>query len=115
MMDSAALEESARGAIAAAQDVRGLAEVRVGFLGKKGEMTALLKDLGQLPPDQRPAAGAEINRLKQALQQALNQRRGELEAERLAQQLEQERIDVTLPGRGESVGSRSEEHTSELQ
>lgn len=105
MMDSAALEEAARGAIAAAQDVRGLEEVRVRFLGKKGELTALLKDVGQLPPDQRPAAGAEINRLKQALQQALNQRRGELEAERLAQQLEQERIDVTLPGRGESVGS----------
>jgi len=105
MMDSAALEEAARGAIAAAQDVRELEEVRVRFLGKKGELTALLKDVGQLPPDQRPAAGAEINRLKQALQQALNQRRGELEAERLAQQLEQERIDVTLPGRGESVGS----------
>jgi phenylalanyl-tRNA synthetase alpha chain len=64
------LTASARQAIGAAQDIAALEELRVQYLGKKGSLTELLKGLGQLPPEQRPAAGAEINRAKELLQSA---------------------------------------------
>ena len=58
----------------AAADLRALDAVRVSFLGKKGELTSLLKGLGQLDPSDRPAAGALINEVKQQLQNAINDR-----------------------------------------
>ncbi|WP_353982135.1 phenylalanine--tRNA ligase subunit alpha [Salinicola endophyticus] len=99
-----ALVNEASAAIAAAEDAQALDQVRVRYLGKKGEITALLKGLGQLPPEERPAAGERINEAKQALQQELEQRRQTLEQAALSAQLEAERIDVTLPGRGEVNG-----------
>ena len=73
------LAASARQAITNAADVAALDEVRVHFLGKKGALTELLKGLGQLPPEQRPAAGAEINRVKDLLQNEIQTRKAELE------------------------------------
>ena len=66
--------------IDAASDLAALDAVRVSYLGKKGEITARLKTLGQLAPEERSAAGKEINQAKQAVQQALNERREALEA-----------------------------------
>jgi len=98
------LAASARQAITNAADVGALDEVRVHFLGKKGALTELLKGLGQLPPEQRPAAGAEINRVKDLLQNELQTRKAELENAAVAARLAQETIDVTLPGRGQQAG-----------
>jgi len=85
-------------------DLAALEEVRVRYLGKKGEVTALLKGLGALSAAERPAAGQAINVAKDAVQAALDARRADLERQSLAAALAAERVDVTLPGRGESAG-----------
>lgn len=90
--------------IRAATDVKALDDVRVEYLGKKGHITALLKGLGALSAEERPAAGAEINRVKQALAEQIGERKVALEQAALNAQLAAETIDVTLPGRGEHTG-----------
>src|SRR5918999_259264 len=94
----------AQQAIETAADLKALEELRVRLLGKKGQLTALLKQLGRLPPDQRPRAGKAINEAKEKVTQALAVRREHLYQTGLAQALAVERIDVTLPGRGEQPG-----------
>lgn len=89
------------------QKTRHLAEldqVRVDYLGKKGKLTALLKNLGGLAPEDRPAAGARINEAKTELQEALNGRKLSLEKERIQQRLASETLDVSLPGRHAETG-----------
>ena len=90
--------------VAGAPDERGLDDVRIRYLGKKGEVTQQLKRLGSLPAEARPAAGQAINEAKQRLQEALGRRGTELQQEQLAQRLARERIDITLPGRGQRRG-----------
>lgn len=92
--------------IDAASDPAALDRVRVAYLGKKGELTARLKALSDLPAAERPAAGQEINRAKQELQGSINERRESLEAAVLEAQLAGDAVDVTLPGRGYAVGGR---------
>ncbi len=92
--------------IDAASDPAALDRVRVAYLGKKGELTAHLKALSDLPAAERPAAGQEINRAKQELQGSINERRESLEAAVLEAQLADDAVDVTLPGRGYAVGGR---------
>jgi len=91
-------------AVAQATSTQELDEVRVQYLGKKGELTALLKGLGKLSPEERPQAGAKINEAKQALQVKINERKDTLEAAALEAKLSAETIDVTLPGRGQELG-----------
>ncbi|MDE0155034.1 MAG: phenylalanine--tRNA ligase subunit alpha [Gammaproteobacteria bacterium] len=90
--------------VAGASDERSLDDVRIRYLGKKGEITQQLKRLGNLPEEARPAAGQAINQAKQQVQDALSRRRAELQQEQLAQRLARERIDITLPGRGQRSG-----------
>ncbi len=87
-----------------ASDLGALDGLRVRFLGKKGELTEQLKQLGRLPPAERAAAGAAINQAKEALQVRLEQQRVALEAAQLAAQLAVQRLDITLPGRSRGVG-----------
>ena len=82
-----------------------LDHLRVLFLGKKGELTEVLKTLGQLPPEDKPKVGAEVNLVKENLQTEINYRRELLEAARESAQLIQEKIDVSLPGLGRLLGS----------
>jgi phenylalanyl-tRNA synthetase alpha chain len=98
------LRERALAEIAASDDLRALDELRVRYLGKKGEVTAQLKSLGSMEPAQRKAFGQEVNALRDALNEAISGRRSALEAQALQQKLLSERIDVTLPGRGERRG-----------
>ncbi|MBT8099546.1 MAG: phenylalanine--tRNA ligase subunit alpha [Gammaproteobacteria bacterium] len=100
------LVETAASQVDAADDMTALDAVRVAFLGKKGELTARLKSLSDLPAADRPAAGQEINRAKQELQQRINARREALETAALEAKLADDAIDVTLPGRGASIGGR---------
>ena len=100
------LIEQAGADIAAAEDLVALDAVRVAFLGKKGALTARMKALGQLPAEERPAAGQEINRAKQALHDQLEARRTALQDAALSLKLAEDAVDVTLPGRGLSRGSR---------
>ncbi|MDO6564156.1 phenylalanine--tRNA ligase subunit alpha [Amphritea sp. 1_MG-2023] len=87
-----------------ATSAQDLDQVRVQYLGKKGHLTQLLKGLGALSAEERPQAGAKINEAKQALQDVLNARRISLESAALDAKLAAETIDVTLPGRGQSLG-----------
>ena len=92
-------------AIEAASNIAALEELRVSYLGKKGALTGLLKNLGQLSAEERPKAGAEINAVKQQLNEQLNARKASLQGAALAAQLAGEAIDVTLPGRRAETGS----------
>jgi phenylalanyl-tRNA synthetase alpha chain len=87
-----------------APDLATLDQLRVQFLGKKGVLTEQLKQLGSLPVDERKKVGQEINRAKKTLQEAIQARRDVLQAAKLEAQLAAERIDVTLPGRGQARG-----------
>jgi phenylalanyl-tRNA synthetase alpha chain len=88
-----------------AADSRALEALRVAWLGKKGRITERLKQLGQLPPEQRRQAGERLNRARDALTQALEDKARRIEDQALGQRLAAETIDVTLPGRGSGVGS----------
>ena len=90
--------------VSAAADLSALDALRVRLLGKNGVLTARLKALGTLPKEQRPVAGQRINEAKIAVQQAIDARRSVLEEQALSERLQQERIDVTLPGRGQHSG-----------
>jgi len=81
-----------------------LEQVKARYLGKEGSLTVLLKGLGKLSAEERPAAGARINQVKQGIEAALQQRRDALQQNKLAQKLAAESLDVTLPGRGISTG-----------
>ena len=98
------ITEKAQSAIAAAEDAATLDSVRVTYLGKKGNLTALLKGLGKLPAEERPAAGAETNVAKQLVQDAINTRKEILDQAAINLKLESEIIDVTLPGRDSDLG-----------
>ena len=91
-------------AIDAASDLKQLDQVRVDYLGKKGALTDLLKNLGKLPPEERPKAGQEINIAKGKVQSALEARKDILQQAELNRKLTEETIDVTLPGRGQTTG-----------
>lgn len=96
------LADEARSAINAAPDVPALEAARVDYLGKKGALTALLKGLSSLSAEERPAAGAQINVVKQEMQALIGERKAALEEAAISARLASESIDVTLPGR--SVG-----------
>ena len=91
--------------IAAADTLESLDAHRVALLGRNGAITVMLKSLGALAPDERKARGAEVNRAKEAISDAIAARRTTLEQAALDQRLSSERIDITLPGRrGERGG-----------
>lgn len=99
-----ALKEQAQALISAADALPKLQEVRVKYLGKKGELTALLKGLGKLSPEERPRMGALVNTVRQELEALLDEAQKQLEAKELAAKLSAEKIDITLPGRSKRQG-----------
>ncbi len=104
MHDLDQLVSEATAEIEAADDLAALDAVRVRYLGKKGALTDLLKQLGKVPADERPARGQAINGAKQRVQATLDARRAALDEAKLATQLAAETLDVTLPGRGQARG-----------
>src|SRR3974377_2302655 len=95
------LKQSALAELRAAPGLAALEQARVNYLGSNGKFTALMKQLGTLPRDEKPAAGKAVNGAKVELESALAARRGELE---LKAALPQEPTDFTLPGRRRGVG-----------
>ena len=98
------LLEQALTDVADADDENSLDKVRVRYLGKWGKVTERLKQLGSLPQAQRPIAGQLVNQAKQQLQVAIDLRKTELQQQQLTARLAKEKIDVTLPARGQSAG-----------
>ena len=105
MSQTAQLLEQARAAVQGAAALDELDAVRVKYLGRKGLLTVQLKELGTLPPAERPAAGQVINEAKQALTAAIKSRQDTLEADRLQATLAADSLDVSLPGRGHAAGT----------
>ncbi len=100
-----ALTQQALAAVSEAHDVAALDQVRVQFLGKKGEITSLMKNLGSVAPEDRPKMGAIINEAKDQVENAISQRKQLLESAALDAKLAAETIDITLPGRAMQEGS----------
>ncbi|MDR3055468.1 MAG: phenylalanine--tRNA ligase subunit alpha [Zoogloeaceae bacterium] len=96
--------QNARAAFAAVSDPNALEQVKAHYLGKSGQITALLKDLGRLAAEEKKKAGAAINQAKAAVEAALTARREDIRRAALAARLAEEALDVTLPGRGEARG-----------
>jgi phenylalanyl-tRNA synthetase alpha chain len=105
MADLDHLVHQAKEEIFAADNLKILDDYRVLYLGKKGKLTEFLKSLGQLPPDERPRLGQKVNQAKQELQEIIEQRVSLLQKNQIAQQLAADTIDITLPGRCQSLGS----------
>lgn len=91
-------------AVEAAADFNTLEQVKAHYLGKSGELTGLLKTLGQMSPEERKTIGAHINECKNQFQEAFNAKRDALNEAKLQAQLAAEALDVTLPGRGQEAG-----------
>ncbi|MBT1449750.1 phenylalanine--tRNA ligase subunit alpha [Glaciecola sp. XM2] len=104
-MDLDAIISEAENAVAAANTPAELDAVRVEFMGKKGKVTDLMKGLGQLSAEERPAAGQKINQVKQQIQGLINGKIQGLKEAELNAKLAEESVDVTLPGRRLPAGT----------
>ncbi len=87
------------------QDTGALEQLRVSVMGKKGELTQILRGMGSLPAEERPAMGQLVNKTRAALEEAIEERLRALSEKEKQKRLEQEKIDVTLPGKTRSAGS----------
>ena len=99
------LADRALASIVQVQTATELENLRVSYLGKKGELTSLLKSLGNLPAAERPATGQIVNQAKQRIETALNTRKQELQTADIERRLTEESLDLSLPGRKQNVGS----------
>ncbi len=93
-----ALRQSAQASVQAVDSLDSLEQVRVGYLGKKGELSQILKGMGKLDGSDRPRIGAIANAVKDAIQAALDRKKSDLQAAQIQAQLEAETLDVTMPG-----------------
>jgi len=87
-------------------DEKTLEELRIRFLGKKGELTAVLRGMGSLPPEERPKVGQYANELREEFERMLEEKGAALRERARQEKLERERIDVTAPGRTPKIGRR---------
>jgi len=93
------LQAEALEKVKAAKDLRALNDVRVAFLGKKGRITEVLRNMGKLPMEERPVVGAYANEVRETIQRAIEEKMNQLEKEQMERELAEETVDVTLPGR----------------
>lgn len=96
----------AKESIESAMSLQGLEEVRVKYLGKKGEITQALRSLSKYPQEERPAIGRYLNEARETVEGMIEKRRGEIAAIELEMRLKAEEVDVTLPGKRPSIGAR---------
>lgn len=104
MNDVTQVLAEARQTIALATSLQDLEAERIRLLGKKGVLTGLLKGLGSLPASERPRAGAVINSAKIEITEALETRREALRDAEMERAIASEKLDVTLPSRGQTMG-----------
>ena len=102
----AALQAQTLAAIAAAADTAALDDVRVKVLGKSGTLTAYLRNMGQVPKEERASVGKAVNEARGVVEGALEARKKELAAAELEASMDAAAVDVTLPGRAQQIGTR---------
>lgn len=91
---------------------KALQDVKVKYLGKKGQVTGLMKNMKDLPKEEKPAYGQKVNEVRQAITMAIEEKQVALEEESLNQQLAEESIDVTLPSRKIANGAKHPLYTN---
>ncbi len=98
------IRESMEAALSEVKDKERLEQVRIKYLGKKGELTAVLKGMGKLSKEERPVIGAMANEIRETLENELNEKKSEIEARLLEAKMKKEVIDVTMPGKKNAPG-----------
>ena len=103
--DVSEIRDRAQAEIASADSLETLDACRVKYLGKKGELTQVLKTLGSLSPEERPKVGGLVNEVKALLQDAITVKHDALSQQLISAKISKEKVDITLPGRKQSPGS----------
>ncbi len=98
------IKKTVEGILTNAADIDTLENIRIKYLGKKGELTAVLKGMGKLSPEERPVIGAVANEIRTFLEQELESKKAEIAAKLQEQKLKKEVIDVTMPGQRPEIG-----------
>ncbi len=98
------IKETVEGLLATAQTLENLEDIRIKYLGKKGELTAVLKGMGKLSAEERPVIGALANEIRDFLNAEIDAKKDEIEKTLLAEKLKDEVLDVTMPGKTENLG-----------
>ena len=99
------IRRSVQEQLLAAGDSAQVEQIRVSVLGRKGELTALLKGMGKLSPEERPVVGQQVNALRQEIEAALAAKEAELQEKEKQARLEKEALDVSIPGKPVKVGN----------
>ena len=100
------IRRKAKEELSKASAVEAVEELRVKYAGKKGELTAILKQMGKLSPEERPVIGQLANEVRSYIESAIETKKAELTEEKLQKTLEEEKIDVTLPSNTEPLGHK---------
>lgn len=90
-----------------------LQDLKVKYLGKKGEITSMLKGLGGMSPEERPIFGQKVNHLREELEKAMERRERDVKERLMEQRLQKEKIDVTMPGKNIELRFNSSDYTSD--
>lgn len=98
------LQKTAQAAITTSQNTEEIEQLRISYLGKKGELSQILRAMGKLSPEDRPRLGSIANEVKEEIQKLLESQRQRLEAAEMAAKLQQEKLDVTMPGVSRPLG-----------
>ena len=98
------IKENALKELRECPDLKALDGLRVKYLGKKGELTAILKQMGKLSAEERPVIGQVANEVRQTLEEAVAHRQEELKARELEDRLAAEKLDITMPGKERALG-----------
>ncbi len=99
-----AIKAAAQAAIESAQDEKAIEELRIKYLGKKGELTAILKQMGQLSPEERPKMGQLVNEAKSKLESFISEKSADLKEKATEMKLRSETVDITMPAKKRTVG-----------
>ena len=101
-----AIEKQAFAELGQTEDLKALDAVRVKYLGKKGELTAILKQMGKLSAEERPVIGQLANQVRAQIEEKLEETKKDLEAKQMDKRLAEESLDVTLPGKKNELGKK---------
>ena len=98
------IEQLAKQELSSCDDIKALENLKIKFLGKKGELTAILKQMGKLTAEERPVIGQLANKVREDIENAVSERVSALKSELAAKKMKEETLDVTLPGKTPEIG-----------
>lgn len=106
------ISEAVKKKLAEIKTLQELQDLKVKYLGKKGELTAMLKGLGKMTPEERPIFGQKVNQLREELEKSMARRERDVKEKLMEQKLAKEKIDVTMPGKNIELRLDSSDYAS---